>query len=223
MPLVSRAPTASAAVSWDSFLSHLAIAEKAAADHFTRVAEGLHAEGHHDAAFRYEALADEEHTHYERVNDSYRDYLPPPAGIVQLYGGERASAGITFVERMAVAHFSHETAAIALLGQLHGHVHEHLEDTKWAKHLRLMCAHLLRDEVAHVRDGKVFVAQFLSRQNEAVREQVHAAVRLHRAAVIRLIRRLFPGDALRGFADAVIDRFHRRYQEATRGILGGTA
>jgi hypothetical protein len=206
---------------WDAFLSHLAVAENAAATQFTHIAERLRAEGHHDVAGKYEVLAGEERRHYEHVCRTYRDYVPPSTKIVELYRGGLATAPIFLVERMAVAHCVHETAALGLLGHLHGHIHWHMQDAKWAKHLRQMCAALLRDEVHHVREGKVFVALYLARESQAVRTQVQASVRQHRVMVVRAIRRLFPGDGPRPFVEAMLNNFNRRYRDATEDILGG--
>jgi hypothetical protein len=83
-----------------------------------------------------------------------------------------------------------------------------------------MCASLLRDEVHHVRDGKVFVARYLARESQAVRTQVQSSVRLHRVMVVRTIRRLFPGDGPRPFVEAMLNNFERRYRAVTEVILG---
>jgi hypothetical protein len=206
---------------WDAFLSQLAVAENAAATQFAYIAERLHAEGHHEHAGKYEALAGEERGHHERACRTYRDYVPPTTKILELYRGGLASAPIFLVERMAVAHCVHETAALGMLGHLYGHVHLHMQDARWAKNLRQMCASLLRDEVHHVRDGKVLVAHYLARESPAVRIQVQTSVRLHRAMVVRSVRRLFPGDGPRPFVEAMLNNFDRRYRDATADILGG--
>jgi hypothetical protein len=83
-----------------------------------------------------------------------------------------------------------------------------------------MCACLLRDEVHHVRDGKVLVALYLARESKAVRTQVQVSVRLHRVMVVRTIRRLFAGDGPRPFVETMLDNFDRRYRDATADILG---
>jgi hypothetical protein len=118
---------------WDAFLSHLAVAENAAATQFAYIAERLHAEGHHEVAGKYEALAREECGHYECVCRTYRDYVSPSTKILELYRGDLATTPILLVERMAVAHCVHETAALGFLGHLHGHIHQHLQDAAWAK------------------------------------------------------------------------------------------
>src|SRR4051794_9062870 len=98
---------------WNAFLSQLAVAEKAAAQQFTLIAQGLLDEGHRGAARRYQELAGEEVGHYEGVSRAYHEFIPPPAPVLELYGGGFADASTPFVERMAVAHFAHETAALS--------------------------------------------------------------------------------------------------------------
>lgn len=213
------ATSPSIAGQWDVFLSHLAVAEKAAAQEFTLIAEGLSAEGHAEAARRYRALACEEHDHYERVSRVYGEFIPPPASFHDVCDGVLATASTPLVERMAVTHLAHETAALGFLGHMHGHVHEIIDDAGRVKQLRRLCAGLLCEEVKHVRDGKAFVIQLLAGQSAAVKTQVVSAVNLHRCILIRTVRRLFHGDRVRPFVDSMITNFNRRYRAAVADIL----
>lgn len=206
------------AAQWDAFLSHLAVAEKAAGDQFALIAEGLTAQGHPEAARRYHAMACEEYRHYEQVSRAYQEFVPPPAGFLELCGG-LVTASTPLVERMAVTHLAHETAALAFLGHVHGHVHEQLTDSGKARHLRELCAELLREEVKHVRDGKAFIGDLLPRQSQAVKDQLVSSVRLHRCLLVRTVRRLFPGDGVRPFVDGMITNFNRRCRAAMAEVL----
>lgn len=214
----SVAQTAFPPAQWDAFLSHLAIAENSAAQQFTLIAQGLTAEGHADASQRYHALAREEQGHYERVCRACREFIPPPDQFLKFYGSESVADGIPFVQRMAVAHFAQETAALAFLGHIHGHIHEYMNDAEWALQLRQLCAGILCEEVQHVKEGRDFVAQFLPGQSEPVRKQVRAAVRLHRRLIIQSARGWFAG-AGHPFVDAMIASYNRRFQSATADIL----
>jgi hypothetical protein len=121
---------------------------------------------------------------------------------------------------MAVAHFAHETAALSFLGHLHGHIHELMDDARWADQLRQLCAGILREEVVHVRDGRAFVARFLLKQSEAVKAQVRSAVRLHRNFVIRTVRQLFRGSGCAPFVEVMMAKYRRRCRGATGDLLG---
>jgi len=208
----------SPATQWNAFLSHLAVAESAAAHQFALIADGLSAEGHPEAARRYHDLACEEREHYERVSQAHRQFIAPSAGFIELYAGALAPQSIPLVERMAVTHFAQETAAVAFLGHLHRHIHEHMNDAEWARELRQLCASLLRDEVKHVHEGKVSIPRFLAGQSESVKAQVRKAVRLHHNFIIRTVRRLLCGTA-RPFVDGMIASYDRRLKAAARDIL----
>jgi hypothetical protein len=204
---------------WDAFLSYIAVAEHAAARQFRLIADELFAQGQLQIAQRYVALAREEDGHYECVSRAYREFVAPRSRALDLYSGARASAGISVVERMAVAHFAHETAALAFFGHMHGHIHEQLDDPQWANELRQLCAGILRDEIQHVSDGKAFIARFLEGQSQAVQTQVRSAVQLHRNFTIRTVRRLFRNNGAHPFAEAMIANYDRLYRAATAGVL----
>jgi hypothetical protein len=220
MVSLSVTPITSPSVQWNAFLSQLAVAENAAAQQFALISQGLYAEGYRDAAGRYEELAAEEVGHYERVSRACDEYIPPPATVLELYGGGLADASTSIVERMAVTHFAHETSALAFLGHIHGHIHELQTDPEWATRLRELCAGLLRDEVVHVRDGKSFVAQFIEGQSEAVKTQVRATVRMHRNFVIRTVRQVFRGSGFGPFVADMMVSYRRRCQAVTGDLLG---
>lgn len=103
---------------WNAFLSHIAIAENAAAEHFALIADELESLGHRDASLRYREFTREEQGHYQSVSRAYREFIPPPTRFRELLVGRRAIVDTSLVERMAVAHFVHETAALAFLGQM---------------------------------------------------------------------------------------------------------
>jgi hypothetical protein len=200
----------------DTFLSLLAMAENAAAQHFALIAQGLSAASHPEAARRYQDWACEEQGHYEQVCRTVGEFIPLSGDLLEVYGNVPGTVDAPLVERMAVAHFAHETAALAFLGHIHAHIQQHTQDAGRAKQLRHMCANLLCDEVTHVKDGKAFVAQFLQRQSQAVKTQVTSAVRLHRLFVIRTMRRVFGSSA---FAGGMIARFDRCFRAATANVL----
>lgn len=213
-------PTRTSSARWNAVLSFAALAENAAAEQFALIAVGLTAQGHPEVARRYGELASEEKGHHERVCQAYHEFIPPSASVLKALGGRLATAHTCLVERMAVAHFAYETAALGFFGYLHGHIHELMDDTGWANRLRRLGAGILCEEVAHVKDGKAFVAQFLSGQSQAVRIRVSKSVRLHHALLIRSFQRLLgDDDGANPFIKTMIASCNRHYRGATAEIL----
>lgn len=217
---VCLAPSGSPSAPWDPFLSTLALGENAGAQQFAIIAEGFQADGHSDVAATYLTMAEEEQAHYTKVCSTFGEFMEPSAQIARAFPAAVVGSNISLVERMAVAHIAYENAAMGFLGHLHARIENHTNDTAWVRTLRAMCERLLRDEVSHLKNGNTFLAKFLPRQDAQVLSEVDAAVRLHRALIIRMTRQAFRGaPEHRALVDGMIAAFNQRYERSRHDIL----
>ena len=207
------------AAMWKELLSNIAVAEQAAAEHFAMFAEEFAALGNQQASHRYREFAQEEREHHRRVLQASRGPVATWARYRELMLGRRALAENPLVERMAVAHFAHETAALAFFGHIYAHVHKYMDDADWASELRELCAGILREEVWHVGDGKQYVAQLLEGASDAFKTQVRSALDIHRLFTIQMVRRSFRGAGPHPFVEGMLASYDQHCQTAAADIL----